>query len=612
MKFEVFVFLIIKYNYMCGIIGYLGKKPVVPILLSGLKRLEYRGYDSAGICIRENDALRIIKKEGPIKMIEAKLNGLQFTSQTGIAHTRWATHGRPNEINAHPHSDCTGKISIVHNGIIENFQALKKLLEREGHTIKSETDSEIIAHLIEKFYTNNLEEAVVRAIKLLEGTFGLAVMSASENKIVAVRRGSPLILGIGEGEIFVASDASAVIEYTQQVVYLKDNEIATITENGYSLKNINGESLNGEITEIKWTVDEIEKDGFKHFMLKEIFEQPKTVANTLRGRLGSREIKISVNLNPKIIDKIIITACGTSWHSSLIGKYLIEKIAGIPVEVDYASEYRYRSHIVGPNNLLVVVSQSGETADTLGALREIKNCETLGIVNIVGSTISREVNSGIYLHAGPEIGVASTKAFTSQVTALILLALYFKKERTGILDQELVAELLMIPEEIQGLLNQADKIKEIAKNLTAAKNILYLGRGINFPVALEGALKLKEVSYIHAEGYPAAEMKHGPIALIDENMFVVFIINHGPIFEKIISNMQEVKARGGKIIAICDLENDVIKKLADYIIMVPAVSEELSPLINIIPLQLLAYYVADLNGINVDKPRNLAKSVTVE
>jgi len=597
---------------MCGIIGYLGKKPVVPILLSGLKRLEYRGYDSAGICIRENDALRIIKKEGPIKMIEAKLNGLQFTSQTGIAHTRWATHGRPNEINAHPHSDCTGKISIVHNGIIENFQALKKLLEREGHTIKSETDSEIIAHLIEKFYTNNLEEAVVRAIKLLEGTFGLAVMSASENKIVAVRRGSPLILGIGEGEIFVASDASAVIEYTQQVVYLKDNEIATITENGYSLKNINGESLNGEITEIKWTVDEIEKDGFKHFMLKEIFEQPKTVANTLRGRLGSREIKISVNLNPKIIDKIIITACGTSWHSSLIGKYLIEKIAGIPVEVDYASEYRYRSHIVGPNNLLVVVSQSGETADTLGALREIKNCETLGIVNIVGSTISREVNSGIYLHAGPEIGVASTKAFTSQVTALILLALYFKKERTGILDQELVAELLMIPEEIQGLLNQADKIKEIAKNLTAAKNILYLGRGINFPVALEGALKLKEVSYIHAEGYPAAEMKHGPIALIDENMFVVFIINHGPIFEKIISNMQEVKARGGKIIAICDLENDVIKKLADYIIMVPAVSEELSPLINIIPLQLLAYYVADLNGINVDKPRNLAKSVTVE
>jgi len=611
-KFEVFVFLIIKYNYMCGIIGYLGKKPVVPILLSGLKRLEYRGYDSAGICIRENDALRIIKKEGPIKMIEAKLNGLQFTSQTGIAHTRWATHGRPNEINAHPHNDCTGKISIVHNGIIENFQALKKLLEREGHTIKSETDSEIIAHLIEKFYTNNLEEAVVRAIKLLEGTFGLAVMSASENKIVAVRRGSPLILGIGEGEIFVASDASAVIEYTQQVVYLKDNEIATITENGYSLKNINGESLNGEITEIKWTVDEIEKDGFKHFMLKEIFEQPKTVANTLRGRLGSREIKISVNLNPKIIDKIIITACGTSWHSSLIGKYLIEKIAGIPVEVDYASEYRYRSHIVGPNNLLVVVSQSGETADTLGALREIKNCETLGIVNIVGSTISREVNSGIYLHAGPEIGVASTKAFTSQVTALILLALYFKKERTGILDQELVAELLMIPEEIQGLLNQADKIKEIAKNLTAAKNILYLGRGINFPVALEGALKLKEVSYIHAEGYPAAEMKHGPIALIDENMFVVFIINHGPIFEKIISNMQEVKARGGKIIAICDLENDVIKKLADYIIMVPAVSEELSPLINIIPLQLLAYYVADLNGINVDKPRNLAKSVTVE
>ncbi len=597
---------------MCGIIGYLGKKPALPILLSGLKRLEYRGYDSAGVCLLEDKQLKTVKKEGPIAALEEKLSHLDVVSQTGIAHTRWATHGRPNEINAHPHYDCHGKIAIVHNGIIENYQALKTLLEKEGHKIISETDSEVIAHLIEKFYSDNLEEAVIETIKCLDGTFGLAVMSAAENKIVVARRGSPLILGVGKDETFVASDASAILEYTQQVVYLQDNEIAIITPDGYSLKNIQGDILTSEVKEIKWSIDEIEKGGFKHFMLKEIFEQPKTIENTLRGRINNGEIKLSVNLDPKKIDKIIITACGTSWHSALIGKYLIEKIAGLPVEVDYASEFRYRNPIVKENDLLVVISQSGETADTLAALREVKNCETLGIINIVGSTISREVDSGIYLHAGPEIGVASTKAFTSQVTSLVLLALYFAKERTGKFDENLAAELASIPEKIQTILAKAEKIKEVSENFVGAKNFLYLGRGINFPVALEGALKLKEVSYIHAEGYPAAEMKHGPIALVDENMFVVFIVNHGPIFEKIISNMQEVRARGGKIIAITDVDDEMIKKLSDFIIMVPQVSEELSPLINIIPLQLISYYVADFNGLNVDKPRNLAKSVTVE
>jgi glucosamine--fructose-6-phosphate aminotransferase (isomerizing) len=597
---------------MCGIIGYIGKKQAIPILLSGLKRLEYRGYDSAGICVLGAERLKIVKKEGPIKMLEAELRDLHFASSTGIAHTRWATHGRPNEINAHPHADCRGNIAVVHNGIIENYQALKKLLEAEGHKIISETDSEIISHLIEKFYHGDLEAAVFEAIKYLEGTLGLAVMSAHENKIVVVRRGSPLILGVGADELFVASDASAIVEHTQQVVYLKDNEIATLTPDGYTLKDINGDLLDRETKEVKWSIAEIEKSGFKHFMLKEIFEQPKTIGNVLRGRLGNGEIKLSINADLKKIKRVIITACGTSWHSALIGKYLIEKIAGIPVEVDYASEFRYRNPIVRDDDLLIVISQSGETADTLAALREVKNCATLGIINVVGSTISREVGSGIYLHAGPEIGVASTKAFTSQVASLILLALYFKQEISGEFPHNLVRELTEIPKKIQSILDKSEKIELISQNFVKAKNFLYLGRGINFPVALEGALKLKEVSYIHAEGYPAAEMKHGPIALIDENMFVVFVVNHGPIFEKILSNMQEVRARGGKIITITDVDDEVIKKLSDYIIMVPKVAEELSPLINIIPLQLIAYFVADFNGVNVDKPRNLAKSVTVE
>lgn len=600
---------------MCGIVAYLGNRPALPILLSGLKRLEYRGYDSAGICVAGDNALKVIKQKGPIKNLEEKLLGGDFSGNFGIAHTRWATHGEPSEVNAHPHCDCHGQIAVVHNGIIENFEALKSMLQAEGHIIVSATDSEIVAHLIEKFFSENghdLEKALIESLKLLEGAFGLAVMAAGENKLLVARRGSPLIIGVGRDEFFVASDASALIEYTNKVVYLKDNEMAVINSDSYQVKNINGLEASSEVTEIKWTIDEIEKSGFKHFMLKEIFEQPKTIANALRGRINDGHIKLSLNFEPKKIKRIIITACGTSWHSALIGKYLLESIAGIPTEVDYASEFRYRHPIIKSDDLLVAISQSGETADTLAALRENKVCETLGIVNSVGSTISREVGSGIYLHAGPEIGVASTKAFTSQVVSLVLLALYFKEGLSGEIDEKITAALLELPEKIQNVLDQVEEIKNLAHKIVGAKNMLYLGRGINFPVALEGALKLKEVSYIHAEGYPAAEMKHGPIALIDQNMFVVFIVNHGSIFDKIISNMQEVKARGGRIIAITDRQDILVDNLSEFVIRVPEVVEELSPLINVIPLQFLAYYVADANGIDVDKPRNLAKSVTVE
>lgn len=598
---------------MCGIIGYIGNKEVVPILINGLKRLEYRGYDSAGICVLCKDKLETIKKKGQIVELENELINRRIKGKIGIAHTRWATHGEPNEINAHPHLDCKNKIAIIHNGIIENHGALKKILSADGHKIISDTDSEIVAHLIEKFYNGNLEEAVIKAIKYIEGTFGLAVICEAEEKIIAVRRGSPLIIGIGDDEMFVASDASAILEYTKKVIYINDNEIVTLTKNNYDVKNLDGNLVNSEIQEIKWNLNEIEKSGFKHFMLKEIYEQPYSIKNTLRGRIREDRIKLSVDIDPKLINKIIITACGTSWHSALIGKYLIEKISGIETQVDYASEFRYRNPIIKDNDLLIAISQSGETADTLAAIRIAKNCKTLGIVNVVGSTIAREVDFGIYLHAGPEIGVASTKAFTCQVTALILFSLHLRQKLGLELDSTLINELSLIPEKINNILEKADKIKEISSHFKDAKNFLYLGRGINFPVALEGALKLKEISYIHAEGYPAAEMKHGPIALIDENMFVVFIVNRGEIFEKVISNMQEVRARGGNIITITDCPDDeMIKKLSNFIISVPSTCEELSPLINVIPLQLMSYFVADSKGINVDKPRNLAKSVTVE
>ena len=599
---------------MCGIIGYIGEKKCVPILIEGLKKLEYRGYDSSGICILENENLEIVKKEGRISELEKEERLKELNGTFGIAHTRWATHGKPNKVNSHPHFDCKKEIAIVHNGIIENYETLKKILIAEGHEISSETDSEIIAHLIEKFYEGNLEESVIKMLRLIEGTFGLCVISKKEDKIVVARRGSPLIIGVGEGEMFVASDIPAILEHTNKINYLNDNEIAILTKNNYEIKKLGGEIVDKKVHEIKWTIEKLEKGNFKHFMLKEIFEQPEVIQNTIRGRIKEDLLKLTLNLDFKKINRIILTACGTSWHSALIGKYLIEKYAKVPVEVDYASEFRYRNPLIKGGDLVIAISQSGETADTLAAIREAKEkgAKTIGIVNVVGSTITREVDSGIYLHAGPETGVASTKAFTSQVVSLILLALYIRQEKGIETEKNVVSEINFLSEKIKQVLNEAEKIKAIAEEFKNSSNFLYFGRGINFPVALEGALKLKEISYIHAEGYPAAEMKHGPIALIDEEMPVVFLATKSELSAKLLSNIEEVKARGGRIIAIVSNGNESVRRFADYIIEVPETIEELSPVLNVIALQLLAYYIADLRGLDVDKPRNLAKSVTVE
>lgn len=599
---------------MCGIIGYVGEKEAVPILVNGLKKLEYRGYDSAGICVSREGGLKSLKEKGRISELENSPELKILGGSMGIAHTRWATHGEPNRTNAHPHFDCNHEIAIVHNGIVENFHSLKKLLEEEGHRFSSETDSEVIAHLVEKFYSGDLEDAVVKAIKLIEGTFGLVVLNKNENRLVVARKGSPIILGVGNGEMFVASDVPAVLEHTNKIIYLQDNEIAVLTKGGYSVKHANGNSVNKIVHEIKWSVDQLEKGNFKHFMLKEIFEQPETIENVLRGRIKEGLIKLSLNIDFNSVNRIVLTACGTSWHSALIGKFLIEHFAQIPTEVDYASEFRYRNPLVDRNTLLVAISQSGETADTLAALREakLKNAKTIGIVNVVGSTITREVDSGIYLHAGPEIGVASTKAFTSQIIALLLLALYIRQERGFPINENLLKEIISLPEKVRAILNNKEEIEKIAKLFCNSGNFLYFGRGINFPVALEGALKLKEISYIHAEGYPAAEMKHGPIALIDQSMPTIFIATKSDISSKIINNMQEIKARNGIIIAVSNKDDLEVRKLADHIMEIPETLEELSPILNIIPLQLLAYFVADMKGLDVDKPRNLAKSVTVE
>jgi glutamine---fructose-6-phosphate transaminase (isomerizing) len=599
---------------MCGIVGYIGKKEVVPILLNGLKKLEYRGYDSAGICISSNGKLNTIKRQGRIVELENATNQYLLLGKLGIGHTRWATHGKPNEINSHPHLDCKGDIAVVHNGIVENFDTLRKILQQEGHTFVSETDSEVISHLIEKFYTGNLEEAVVKALNLVEGTFGLAIIHKDEEKIVVARKGSPLIIGIGKEEMFVASDVPAILEHTNKVIYLKDNEIAVLEKDSFYIKNLNGSFVDKKIEEIKWTIEQLEKGNFKHFMLKEIFEQSESLGNTLRGKIKDDEIKLTLNININEIKKIILVACGTSWHSALIGKFLIEKFARIPAEVDYASEFRYRNPIVSEGDLVVGISQSGETADTLGAVKEAKSkgAKTIGIINVVGSTISREVDSGIYLHAGPETGVASTKAFTSQVTALVLLALYLAKEKGISPSRKIIDELISLPEKVELIIKQSEEIKTLAQSFKDSRNFLYFGKGINFPVALEGALKLKEVSYIHAEGYPSAEMKHGPIALIDKEMPVVFIATNNNLLPKIVSNIQEIKSRGGRIISILNDKNNEAAKLSDYVIEIPETTEELSPILNVIPLQLLAYHIADLKGLDVDKPRNLAKSVTVE
>lgn len=599
---------------MCGIIGYLGQQPAKDILLEGLKKLEYRGYDSAGLCILNDGHFFIDKKVGPVAQLEQLVANQEIIGTIGIAHTRWATHGAPSENNAHPHFDCQGQIAVVHNGIIENYQALKEVLISEGHQFQSETDSEVLAHLIEKFYAGNLETAVAKALALVEGSYGLVALSIKENKLVAVRQSSPLIIGIGHGETFVASDIPAILSHTKQVIYLKDNDLAIIDDQGCRIQNLAGQKVDRQVEEVKLNVEQIEKKGFKHFMLKEIFEQPYSLTNVLAGRIKDGQIKLSVDVKQAKLRRIIIAACGTSWHSALLGKYLLEEIAGVPVEVDYASEFRYRQPLVDEGDLFIAISQSGETADTLAALREAKRqgAQTMAIVNVVGSTVTREVDSGIYLHAGPEIGVASTKAFTAQVTALLLLALYLRQVAGQPFDSDLLADLSHLPDIVQKTLGLADQISALADKFTQADHFLYLGRGLNFPVALEGALKLKEISYIHAEGYPAAEIKHGPIALVDKNMPVVFLATKNELSDKIISNIQEIKARGGQVIAIVDQDYDHIAELADYLIKVPVVNVLLSPIINVIPLQLLAYYIADQKGLDVDKPRNLAKSVTVE
>ncbi len=612
---------------MCGIVGYIGQRNATPIIIEGIKRLEYRGYDSSGIAIlNDENELKIFKESGKIVELERALPSPDQTfGNVGIAHTRWATHGEPNTINAHPHTGCNGSIAVVHNGIIENHMNLRNKLESEGHNFKSDTDSEVLAHLIEHFIKieNNLTIAVQDALELVEGTYGIAVISKQyPDKIVAARKGSPLILGIGEDEFFVTSDVTAIIIHTKKVIYLEDDEVVTIESEGYKITNLQNENIEANISIVDWDVSSIDKGEYKHFMLKEIFEQPISVFNAFRGRLNGRlsTVKLGgLNMTGEELRRIKmlqIIACGTSWHAALIGKHIIESLARIPVEVEYASEYRYRNPIIPENTIVFAISQSGETADTLAGLREAqaKGARVLGITNTIGSTIARESDSGIYIHAGVEIGVASTKAFTSQVTILTLLAVLLgrMKDLQPTFGKAFIRELELIPEKIELILQKSNEIRKIAETIKDSPNALYLGRGVNYPVALEGALKLKEISYIHAEGYPAAEMKHGPIALIDEKMPVIAIAPDDAIYEKIISNLEEVRARNGRIISIATEGDERIKHISESVIYVPKTIRTLQPLLTVIPLQLLAYHVADLRELDVDQPRNLAKSVTVE
>lgn len=612
---------------MCGIVGYIGKKNSLPIIIEGLKRLEYRGYDSAGVSII-NDETRILnfKKAGRVGDMHDAIDKDLFQGSIGIGHTRWATHGVPNDVNAHPHFDMDENIVIVHNGIIENYKILKSKLAEEGFLFSTDTDTEILANLINYYFrqTNNFEESVRLALNDVEGTYGLACLCSKEpDKIVVARNGSPLLLGVGKEETIVSSDASAVINYSRNVVYLEDGDMAVITKNGFKMKTIHDVKIFRESHEIDFLVDEIEKGGYDHYMLKEICEQPDTIQNTYRGRinfetgvakLGGLDSVFEKMLNAK---RFIITACGTAWHAALVGEYMIEQFCRIPVEVEYASEFRYRRPIINKDDIIIAISQSGETADTLAALREAKKfgATTVGIVNVIGSTIAREVDAGTYIHAGPEIGVASTKAFTCQVMSLALITMMLSEARNTLSPESLIEiadELKQIPEKISQMIALKDEVKKVADVFKNSDNFLYLGRGYNFPVALEGALKLKEISYIHAEGYPAAEMKHGPIALIDANMPVVFIAPQDRTYDKIISNIEEVKARKGKIIALASDGDENINAYADYVLRVPKTLALFAPILNVIPLQFLSYFVAAARGCNVDQPRNLAKSVTVE
>jgi glucosamine--fructose-6-phosphate aminotransferase (isomerizing) len=608
---------------MCGIVGYVGRREAAPLLADGLARLEYRGYDSAGVVVQNGRGLEVRKLAGRVAGLRDLLAERPLTGRAGVAHTRWATHGAPTLVNAHPHVDCTGRVALVHNGILENADTLRASLTRRGHTFTTQTDTEVFAHLIEEAPGATLEERVTAALARVEGTYGLAVMSADEpEKIVVARHGSPVLLGVGEHEVFVASDASAVVEHTRSVVYLDDGDIAVITPDGYRVIDRYEREQVRAVHAIDWDLESVGMGGFAHFMLKEIYEQQQSIEGTLRGRLlfehGTTRLN-GLQLTPddcQAITRIVIVACGTSWHAGLVGRFLIEDVAGVPVEVEYASEFRYRRQLFVPGTLVVAISQSGETADTLEALRAAKaaGARVVGLVNVVGSTIAREADGGIYLHAGPEIGVASTKAFTSQIVALAMFAIHIGRYR-GLSEargQELVYELARLPELVDETLELGPVVEELARHFVDSPNFLYLGRGINFPVALEGALKLKEISYIHAEGYPAAEMKHGPIALIDENMPVVFVAPNDHLYRKALSNLQEVKARGGRIIAITSSGNGDLKELAQHQIKVPKTAPLLSPVVTSVPLQLLAYHIAVLRGCDVDKPRNLAKSVTVE
>ena len=614
---------------MCGIVGYIGSgAKAFEVLIEGLKRLEYRGYDSAGLCVYRDGGLHIHKAPGRVAMVEAQAaeDPQMQAARTGIAHTRWATHGEPNEVNAHPHCDDSGRISLVHNGIIENYATLKQFLIERGHTFVSETDTEVLVQLIGEFYNdgcNTLEEAVLAALKEVSGTYGIVVMCADEpGKLVAARKGSPLIVGVGKDEYVVASDASAIIEHTANVVYLHDNEVAVITPGSMRTCTLDNVPVTSEVVEIELTLEEIAKGGYDHFMLKEIFEQPESIRTCISGRIDIRDTRINLgglkDVNRELVKtrKVILTACGTASYAGLVGEYLFEDLARIPTEVEYASEFRYRNPIIGSDTTVIAISQSGETADTLAAIREAreKGALTLGIVNTVGSTIARETDAGIYLHAGPEIGVASTKAFTCQIVVETLMALYLGRRRFMSVPQmaSYLQALQAIPDQISEVLKQSDQIRDVIAQYVDRENWLFLGRGYNFPIALEGALKLKEISYIHAEGLPAAEMKHGPIALIHEGMPVVFIATRCSTYDKIIGNIEEVRARRGAVIAIATEGDDHIRKCCDHVVYVPDCPEALQPLLTVIPLQLLAYHAAVARGCNVDKPRNLAKSVTVE
>ncbi|WKZ59311.1 MAG: glutamine--fructose-6-phosphate transaminase (isomerizing) [Cyclobacteriaceae bacterium] len=611
---------------MCGIVAYVGHRDAQEVIIKGLKRLEYRGYDSAGIALL-NNGLNVYKKKGKVSDLEDHLHDATLKSTIGIGHTRWATHGEPNDVNAHPHYSSSRKLAIIHNGIIENYSSLKQELVNKGHVFLSETDTEVLIHFIEDIWENNnctLEEAVRLALTKVVGAYAIVIMSNDNpDQLIAARKGSPLVIGVGKDEFFMASDATPIIEYTKDVVYLNDLEIAVIDEGQLRIKTIEDAPMTPYIQKLELELEAIEKGGFDHFMLKEIFEQPKSIKDCLRGRLDSQAGRLVLGGIREYVNKmmnaerIIIVACGTSWHAGLVAEYMIEEFCRIPVEVEYASEFRYRNPIIREGDVVIAISQSGETADTLAAieLAKSKGAIIIGVCNVVGSSIARTSHAGSYTHAGPEIGVASTKAFTAQLTVLSMICLIIAQKRGTITDQafhQMLVELETIPEKVERVLRLNDKIREIAFTFKDVSNFLYLGRGYNFPVALEGALKLKEISYIHAEGYPAAEMKHGPIALIDEEMPVVFIATHDGSYEKVVSNIQEVKARKGRVIAVVTEGDKLIPQMAEFVIEIPAVQDALIPIVSVIPLQLLSYHIAVMRGCNVDQPRNLAKSVTVE